>query len=186
MQDGISVDNIYIGSSESDAAAFAAATFDIKRPIEVAAEKASKPASSSSLDDDDLDTSDFSVPAFLADPVNYSRSKVTTFIKVATKDPLGAAKAMPQAAAVVGGLMATLIGMIGILLGLLAPKPKVVTQKVEKTKEVTAKKANESKEKAVVAKNETAQEAAARTSATSTGGPADGLRSRDPALFVKK
>lgn len=177
MQDGISVDNIYIGSSESDAAAFAAATFDVKRPIEVAAEKASKPASSA-LDDGELDTSDFSIPAFLADPVNYSRSKVTTFIKVASKDPLGAAKSMPQAAAVVGGLMATLIGMIGILLGLVAPKPAVVKEKTTKAKDATVKKATEVKEKAAAK----VDEVSAKSSSTSTGGPAEGLRSRDPAL----
>lgn len=192
MQDGISVDNIYIGASESDAEAFAKATFDVKRPIEVAAEKASKPASSS-LDGADLDTSDFSIPAFLADPVNYSRSKVTTFIKVATKDPLGAAKSMPQAAAVVGGLMATLIGMIGILLGLLAPKPAVVKAKTVKAKDATVKKATEVKEKTAVKADEVkeksaakANEASAKTSSTSTGGPADGLRSRDATMHVKR
>lgn len=176
MQDGISVDNIYIGSSEADAKAFAAATFDVKRPIEEAAEKASKPASS--VDDSDLDTSDFSIPAFLADPVTYSREKVTTFIKVATKDPLGAAKSMPQAAAVVGGLMATLIGMVGILLGLVAPKPAVVKAKSAQAKDATVKKATEIREKAA----EKVDEISAKSTSTNTGGPADGLRSRDPAL----
>jgi len=125
MQDGILVDNIYIGNSEKDASAFAKATFSVKKPLEEALEKASKPVEAkkdpSVYDDDE---SDFSVTAFLGDPVNYSRSKVLKFIQSATQDPVGAFKSHPQTGAVVGGLMATLIGMLGLLLGLLAPKPK--------------------------------------------------------------
>lgn len=146
MQDNILVDNIYIGNSEKAASDFAAATFEPKHKIELELEKASKPASSS--DDDELDTSDFSIPAFLADPVNYGRNKVVTFIKVATKDPLGAFKTMPQAGAIAGGLAATLIGMIGILLGLLAPKPATVQAQTKKVKEVTVKAAQDMKEQA--------------------------------------
>ena len=155
MQDNILVDNVYVGASEADAAAFAKATFDVKRPIEAAAEKASKPTTD---DADsafgDLDTSDFSVPQFLADPVNYSRSKVVTFVKIASKDPIAAFKTQPQTGAVVGGFTATLIGMIGILLGLLAPKPATVKAQSKKAKEVTAKKAAELKATAVATAND--------------------------------
>jgi hypothetical protein len=146
MQDNILVDNIYIGNSEKAASDFAAATFEPKHKIELELEKAAKPAASS--DDEELDTSDFSIPAFLADPVNYGRNKVVTFIKVASRDPLGAFKTMPQAGAIAGGLAATLIGMIGILLGLLAPKPATVQAKTKKVKEVTIKAAQDLKEQA--------------------------------------
>ena len=124
---------IYIGNSEKDAADFAAVTFDVKKPIEEAAEKASKPAASSFDDEDELDLSDFSIPAFLADPVHYSRTKVVNFLKAASKDGIGAFKRMPQTGAIVGGLAATLIGMIGLLLGLLAPKPAAIKEKTKKT-----------------------------------------------------
>lgn len=121
---------IYIGNSEKDAADFAKATFAIKKPLEEALEKASKPEPvKKSVSDYDADDSDFSIPAFLKDPVNYSRSKVIKFIQQASQDPVTAFKTYPQTGAVVGGLTATLIGMIGLLLGLLAPKPN--TQKLQ-------------------------------------------------------
>jgi hypothetical protein len=161
MQDGILVDNIFIGNDEKAAADFAAATFDVKHAIEAELEKASKPDLPESAEE--LDTSDFSIPAFLADPVTYGRNKVVTFVKVATRDPLGAFKTMPQAGAIVGGLAATLIGMIGILLGLLAPKPATVQAKTKKVKEVTIQAAKDVKEQAT-----------AVTSSTNTGQAADG------------
>lgn len=115
MQDGILVDNIYVGSSEKDAADFAALTFDVKKPIEEAAEKASKPKSEAlDEEDDEDDGKDFSIPKFLANPAPYARTKVTKFIQRAAQDPVAAFKSQPQTGAVVGGFAATLIGMIGI------------------------------------------------------------------------
>ena len=138
---------IYIGHSEKDAQDFAALTFDVKKPIEVAAEAADKPKDVPAAAD--LPAGDFSIPAFLADPVNYSRGKVIAFVQDATKDPLGTLKANPQTGAVVGGLAATLIGMLGLLLGLLAPKPAVVKQQAKKAQIKVSEKAADVKDAAV-------------------------------------
>ncbi|KAL7006141.1 hypothetical protein EMMF5_004262 [Cystobasidiomycetes sp. EMM_F5] len=164
MQDGILVDNIYIGNSEKDARDFAAATFDVKKPLEQAVEAKEKPAADTSSSSSVVPSGDFSVPAFLADPVNYSRTKVVQFVQDAAKDPLGAFKATPQTGAVVGGLAATLIGMLGLLLGLLAPKPAVVQQKAKKASAAVQQKAGEVKD-AASAKASQAQDAASAKTA---------------------
>jgi calnexin len=159
---------IYLGNSEKAAADFAALTFDVKKPIEEAAEKASKPVTS---DDDDSaigSLRDFSIPSFLADPVNYARSQVTGFVQSAVKDPKGTVQRMPQTAAVVGGLAATLLGMIGLLLGLLAPKPATVKAKSRKVVE-----------KVEIKKEEVKSQAA--TTASDVGKKSDG-----PDMFVKQ
>lgn len=145
MQDGILVDNIYIGNSEKDAREFAAATFDIKKPIEDAAEAESKPKADSETI---ADSGDFSITAFLLHPVTYSRAKVVQFVQEAAKDPIATFKTYPQTGAVVGGLVATLIGMIGILLGLLAPKPAVVKDQAGKASTKVTEKAAEVKDAA--------------------------------------
>ena len=57
--------------------------------------------------------------SFKSDPIGFARSKLLGFIDLAREDPVFALKSQPQTAAVVGGGLLTLLGMIsaGELLG---------------------------------------------------------------------
>ena len=94
---------IYVGDSESGATSFAKETFHYKKPVEDAEEHASRP----STKDEEI------VPPFQKDPVAFLRGRFQSFIDVAVSDPVGAFKQFPQTGAVIGGVLATLIGMIG-------------------------------------------------------------------------
>ena len=98
---------IFVGSSESEAKKFAAATFDVKRPVEEAEEDFAKPASWT-------DDADSNIPAFQRDPIGYVRGKFQQFVNVAVHDPVGAFKKHPETGAGVGVVAATLLGMIGL------------------------------------------------------------------------
>ena len=98
---------IFVGSSESEATKFAAATFDVKRPVEEAEEDFAKPASWT-------DDADSNIPAFQRDPIGHVRAKFQQFVNVAVHDPVGAFKKHPETGAGVGVVAATLLGMIGL------------------------------------------------------------------------
>jgi hypothetical protein len=128
MTEDILFNNIYVGHSAEDAKALAAETFDIKKPLEVAA---AKPLAT---DDDEEEKI-----SFKDDPVEFIRNRVLTFIEAAKADPLEAFKSQPETGAALVGALFTLFGMFGVLISLIggAQKP-VVTKSTKKTDAVTA------------------------------------------------
>ncbi|KAJ7116809.1 Calreticulin family-domain-containing protein [Mycena crocata] len=122
MTEDILFDNIYVGHSPEDAKAFAAETFEIKKPLENAA---SKP----DADDDDDD----SEVSFKEDPVAFIRQKVFTFIDLAKLDPLLAFKSHPETGVALAGALLTLFGMLGALFGLVGAGQKPITKSSKKT-----------------------------------------------------
>lgn len=139
MQNDILFDNIYIGHSIADAEALAAESFDIKHPIEKAAEAAAKPKPA------DTPKSDLDI-TFGDDPIQFIKQKVDLFITIAKADPIEAIKFVPEVAigAGVGALT-----ILGVLIGLLSmgAAPAPVKDAAKKGK-VAAK---EGKEKAASA-----------------------------------
>jgi hypothetical protein len=121
MTEDILFDNIYIGHSVEDAKALAKATFDIKRPLEVADEE----AKSKKLDEDDEAAAR---PSFREAPVEYIRQKVFTFIDLAKLDPVLAFKTHPETGVGLAGVFFTLFGMLGALFGLLGGSQKPITK----------------------------------------------------------
>lgn len=118
MQNDILFDNIYIGHSVEDAEKLAAETFHVKHPIEKALLEADKPK----VEDRPNSPSDLK---FLDDPVLYVREKVDLFLTIAQKDPIEAAKFVPEVA---GGIAAILVTIIAAIVGLVgmgssAPAP---------------------------------------------------------------
>lgn len=109
---------VYLGNSASDAEAFAKETFHIKKPVEDAAEEAEKPAPAK---DSVTDSAKAAVSSFAKDPLRFVRSRLQNFVDVALIDPVGAFKAHPQEGAIVGGILATLLGMIAFRLSALLP-----------------------------------------------------------------
>ncbi|KAF9011146.1 Calreticulin family-domain-containing protein [Cyathus striatus] len=123
MTEDILFDNLYIGHSVEDAKKFAAETFEVKKPLEVAADK---PAAAEEDEDD--------IPSFKEDPIAFIRAKLIDFIELAKLDPLTAFKTQPETGAAIAGALFTLFGMLGALFGLIgsAQKP-VVTKSSKKT-----------------------------------------------------
>lgn len=119
MTEDILFDNIYIGHSIDDAKAFAAETFDIKKPLESAADKAATP------DEDDSET-----PSFKEDPIAFIRQRVLDFVGAAKLDPLMAFKTQPETGAALAAALFTLFGMLGALLSLVGGSQKPVITKV--------------------------------------------------------
>lgn len=128
MTEDILFDNIYIGHSPEDAKAFAAETFDIKKPLEAAA---AKPDVEDDEDDD-------SVPSLKDDPVGFLRHKVFTFVDLAKLDPLLAFKTHPETGIALAGAILTLFGMFGALFGLVGAGQKPITKSSKKTDAPTA------------------------------------------------
>ncbi|KAJ7897288.1 Calreticulin family-domain-containing protein [Mycena olivaceomarginata] len=128
MTEDILFDNIYIGHSPEDAKAFAAETFDIKKPLEAAAAKP----------DVDDDEDDDSVPSLKDDPVGFLRHKVFTFIDLAKLDPILAFKTHPETGVALAGAILTLFGMFGALFGLVGAGQKPITKSSKKTDAPTA------------------------------------------------
>lgn len=143
MQSDITFDNIYIGHSVEDAAAFRAETYDVKRPIEEAEEAKTKPKPQ----DSPKSPSDLK---FLDDPVTYVKEKLELFVTLAQKDPIEAIKFMPEVAGGIGGVVALLIAVIFGLLGLggsAAPSKEDIKKTAQKAKET----ATDAKEQAAEA-----------------------------------
>jgi hypothetical protein len=126
MHEDILFDNIFIGHSIEDAKAFAAETFEVKKPLEVAADKLLD------IEDDD------SLPAFTEDPVAYIRQKAITFVDIAQVDPILAFKTHPETGAALAGALITLFGMLGALFGLVGAQQKPITKSSKKTDAPTA------------------------------------------------
>ncbi|KAF7508003.1 hypothetical protein GJ744_009900 [Endocarpon pusillum] len=142
MQKDILFDNIYIGHSVEDAAAFRKETWDVKRPAEDAAEAASKPK----LEDKPKSPMDL---VFKDDPVKYVKEKLELFITIAKKDPVEAIRFLPEVAGGIGvavvTVLALLIGAIGLGSSSAAPSKEDIKKTAEKVKE----KVVEAKDQAV-------------------------------------
>lgn len=128
MQNNILFDNIYIGHSVEDAEKLKAETFDIKHPVEVAEDEASKPKPSESPKSPmDL--------KFLDDPILYVREKVQLFLTIAKDDPVQAIKFVPEVAGGAGVIIVTFIALIFGVFGMTgASPPPQVKAAAEKAK----------------------------------------------------
>jgi calnexin len=128
MQNDILFDNIYIGHSVEDAEALKAETFDLK----VAAEKAEEAANEPKIDEEKPTLpSDLN---FKEDPVKYIREKVELFITLAKKDPLDAAKDVPEVAVGFGVILLTVISLLLTALSPAAPSKQQVKDAAKKAK----------------------------------------------------
>lgn len=107
MTEDILFDNLYVGHSVEDAKALAAETFEVKKPLETAAEKPE-----TSDEEEETET-----PAFKDDPINFIRQKVLTFVDAAKLDPVAAFKTQPETGAALVGALLTFLGMLSVLLG---------------------------------------------------------------------
>ncbi|SMQ50330.1 unnamed protein product [Zymoseptoria tritici ST99CH_3D7] len=103
MNENILFDNIYIGHDEAAAKEFRAATFDIKKPAEEKAEKASKPVEDKAEKKSPMDL------VFTEDPVTYIKEKTALFIELFQKNPIDAIKFVPEVAGVIGVTLLTLL-----------------------------------------------------------------------------
>ena len=119
MTEDILFDNIYIGHSVEDAKALAAETFDVKKPLETAAEKAASP------EDEDGET-----VSFKEDPIGFIRQRIFDFVDAAKLDPLSAFKTQPETGAALVAALFTLFGMLGALVGLIGGSQKPTITKV--------------------------------------------------------
>lgn len=118
MTEDILFDNIYVGRSPDDAKAFAAETFEIKHPLEKAADKPAFP-----VDEDEEEE-----VTFAADPVEFLRSKAFKFITLARVDPIIAFKTHPETGIALAGALLTFCGMLSALFGLVGSQQKTVTK----------------------------------------------------------
>jgi hypothetical protein len=119
MTEDILFDNIYVGHSVDDAKAFAAETFDIKHPLEKAADKAALPGD----EEEELDEL-----TFTENPVEFLRNKAFKFIALARTDPITAWKTHPETGVAFVGAVLTFFGMLGALFGLVGSQQKSVTK----------------------------------------------------------
>ncbi|KAA1471418.1 Calreticulin-domain-containing protein [Dentipellis sp. KUC8613] len=127
MTEDILFDNIYVGHSVEDAKAFAAETFDIKKPLEKEADKAAEPEDAEPV-----------VGSFGEDPVEFIRQKVFNFIDVFKVDPVVAFKSQPETGVALVGAALTFFGMLGALFGLVGSQQKPITKSTKKTDAPTA------------------------------------------------
>lgn len=130
MQNDILFDNIYIGHSIEDAEKLKAETWDVKHPIELAEDEATKPKPA------DPPKSPMDLK-FMDDPVLYVREKVDLFMTIAKKDPIEAIKFVPEVAGGIGilavTLIAVIIGAVGMSGASPPPQVKSAAEKVKKT-----------------------------------------------------
>ncbi|KAM0755252.1 Calreticulin-domain-containing protein [Meredithblackwellia eburnea MCA 4105] len=134
MTEDILFDNIYIGTSESDASLFASETFSIKKPLEDALEEKDKPVVPPTTG------ADATEPDLRTAPIAWAKYKVQEFLDVALVDPVEAVKSRPQVAA---GLVAAVVaglGFVGLVFSLILPSSTPAPVPAKKSKAVAAKK----------------------------------------------
>jgi hypothetical protein len=115
MTEDILFDNIYVGHSPEDAKAFAAETFDIKKPLE---STAAKPP----VEEED------EKPALKSDPIGFIREKILSFVALAQLDPVLAFKTQPEIAGTLVAAALTIVGMFGALFGMVGGQQKPITK----------------------------------------------------------
>lgn len=120
MTEDILFDNIYIGHSVEDAKAFAAETFEVKKPLENATDKVDTPE----------DEDDESAVSFKEDPIGFIRQRILAFVEAFKLDPIGAFKTQPETGAAVAAAIFTFFGMVGALFGLVSGSQKPIITKV--------------------------------------------------------
>ena len=148
MQADILFDNIYIGHSIEDAAALAAETYDLKRPVEDAEDEANKPKPA----DPPKSPSDLS---FKDDPVNFVKEKFDLFITIAKTDPIEAIKFVPEIGyTLVGVLAVAILSTVGILFGSSSAAPS--KEDIKRTANKAKASAIDAKDKAVDTANSAA------------------------------
>jgi len=160
MQGNILFDNIYIGHSVSDAEKLKKETFDVKLAAEKAEEAASKPK------DDDRPRSPSDLK-FTDDPLHYIREKVDLFMTIAKKDPVQAAKFVPEVAGGIGALVVLLLAVVAMGIGGGAAAAPSKEQIKDATKQAQAK-ATEAKDKVVDAASTGADKVQAEVNKRST------------------
>jgi len=130
MTEDILFDNLYVGHSPEDAKRLAAETFEVKKPLEVAADK---PVAAEEDDDESI--------SFKDDPISFIRTRVISFIEAAKLDPLEAFKSQPETGAALAGALFTLFGMLGALVSIIggAQKPVVTKVRLENWTDLTDK-----------------------------------------------
>jgi len=131
MQNDIMFDNIYVGHSVEDAAALKKETWDLKIEAEKAEEKAAEPKFDETKDDESVD--------FKKDPVKFVKSKVEAFITAAKKDPIEAAKTMPEIAGGLGFVALFVVALIFTALSPAAPTKAELKAKADKAKSAAEK-----------------------------------------------
>lgn len=120
MTEDILFDNLYIGHSLEDAKKLAEETFEVKKKIEEAAQKAEEKAEAEEAGD--IQTS------FKDDPVGFVREKVLEFVELAKVDPVFAAQAKPEVAAGLGLVAFFFIGaLFSLIFGGSPSKPAAVS-----------------------------------------------------------
>jgi calnexin len=147
MQKDIMFDNIYIGHSIEDAAKLKAETFDIKHPIEVAEDEATKPPPP------EKPKSPFDLK-FMDDPVLYVKEKVQLFLTIAKRDPIEAIKFVPE---VSGGLAVLAVTLVAVIVGAISlgsssavqDQAKKASDKVKDASAKVADKAKDTKDQVV-------------------------------------
>jgi calnexin len=137
MQNDILFDNIYIGHSVEDAAKLAEESFLEKHPQEQLLELADKPKA----DDTPKSPSDLN---FLDDPVFYVKEKLDLFLTIFKSDPIQAIKFVPEVPTAIGGLIVTILALVGVFTMGSAPEPvkKAATDAKEKAKDAKNKAAD--------------------------------------------
>jgi calnexin len=159
MQNDILFDNIYIGHSVEDAEALKKESFDVK----VAAEKAEEEATKPKTPEPPKSPSDL---VFKDDPVLYVKEKVNLFIEIAKRDPIEAAKFVPEVA---GGIAVIVVTLLAIVIGSVvgggaAPSKEQLKAKAQKAKEVAV----DAKDKAAEAVSSGAEKAQAEVNKRTT------------------
>jgi len=119
MTEDILFDNIYIGHSAEDAKKLAAQTFEVKKPLEVAADK---PPVTEEDDEEKI--------SFKDDPVSFIRTRVISFIEAAKENPVEAIKSQPETGAALVAALFSLFGMLGALVSIIGGAQKPVVTKV--------------------------------------------------------
>lgn len=135
MQNDILFDNIYIGHSIEDAEQLRKETFDVKHPIELAEEEASKPKT-----EEEKVTPSVS---FREDPVTFVREKVDYFVILAKEDPVRAVKQVPEVAGSLGALLLAMIAIIVGSIGASTPAPEPAAKKGKEAAGAAKEKAAE-------------------------------------------
>ena len=120
MTEDILFDNLYVGHSADDAKKLAQETFEVKKPLEAAADKKIE----------DETTEETEQVTFKEDPVAFLRSRVQTFVEAAKEDPVNAIKTQPETGAALAAALFTLFGMIGALFSIVGGAQKPVVTKV--------------------------------------------------------
>lgn len=105
---------IYIGTSESDAARFATETFQAKYAVEQAAEKAADAVAESAAKSKEGLHDDSLAPDYKSQPLAFAQYKMQKFMDLAVEDPIEAVKQRPVEGAAAATLFATVLGFLTV------------------------------------------------------------------------